>query len=154
MKNTVKALATTAVAIGALLVTPGAGFAGAETAAPAEPAAPRVIEVQGVETDMSATDMSAAGTDIKDCYYYNGRYLGCSYFDADPDPELFTVCDEFADGRYVKGRIKFGGNVYQLTVAGAGKCVYWAPNIAEGTHLGIHTGVEGLGWTAYEYGYA
>lgn len=109
----------------------------------------RVIHVEGVETEMSTM-----GTNLTDCMYYHNQYLGCSYFDADPDPEIFTVCDEFGDGRYVKGRIKFGGNVYELSVAGVGKCVYWAPNIAEGTHLGIHTGVEGVGWTAYEYGYA
>lgn len=168
MRNTrwkIGALATGAVALAVLAATAAgaatqadrtssdavapAGGAGAVRAHSGDPES-RVTPVKGVETD----DMSAAGTYMKDCMYHKGKYLGCSYFYANANPEIFKVCDVYADGRYVKGRIKFGGYVYELAVAGAGKCVEWNPNIAEGTHVGIHTGVEGIGWTPYEYGYA
>jgi hypothetical protein len=96
---------------------------------------------------------ASAGTNITDCYY-SGGYRGCTYFKADPNPEVLTVCDAMIDGRYTKGRLKFGGSVWEFGPVYDGLCVRWELSLEEWTHIGIRTGIEGLGWTEYEYGYA
>jgi hypothetical protein len=114
----------------------------------------RVVQVEGVKAEFGIL-----GTDIFDCYHYNGTFRGCSSFEADPDPELFTVCDTSPDGRYVKGRLKIGETIYELGPIETNDpnynvCLAASLDIPEGVIVGIHTGVENLGWTPYEYGFA
>jgi hypothetical protein len=108
-----------------------------------------VVRLHGTVTLAAAV----ASTDVKDCYY-RGGYRGCSYFDADPDPELFTVCDDMPhDGRYVKGHVIIGGVALELGPITSG-CVSTSLDWQEGWRYGVQTGIQGFGWTAVEYGYA
>ncbi|MGH3739275.1 MAG: hypothetical protein ACRDT6_27295 [Micromonosporaceae bacterium] len=137
----------TAVAVGVatLLSSPAPATAWASSAATAET---EVIRIQG-------NPGSPSTYHLKDCMYYHSQYLGCSYFRNGTEDQfkVWHVCDTFADGRYVKSRLKFNGKVYEMYVAGSGKCVWTAWNFRPGEHIGIHTGVEGIGWTDYEYTY-
>lgn len=94
---------------------------------------------------------------VVNCLYHNGVKLGCMYVDR--ANKRFLLCDSRSDGLYVKGRFKYGGHIspdVSINVSGAApQCIQnTAAYPASGTHVGIVVGVQGIGWTAYKYGYA
>lgn len=142
----------TRILVGVSLVLTTSVITSGAAAAQAEPAVSASVARGGVAT----THFTTLGGDyIEDCYY-SGGYRGCTYFFGYTEPfEKMIVCDLMADGRYTKGQIKFyGGIVDELGPVRGTDCQTRYYNFTEGTHVGIHTGVEGLGWTEYEYGYA
>lgn len=136
------------IATGAVLVLAASVIMSGVAAAQPEGMAAVAVTQVGVAGPM------VAGTDITNCYYYNGAYRACSYFHADPDPEVFTVCDRMDDGLFTKGMIDLGDLTYSFIWLAYPECASTPLNIVEGKRVGIRTGVEGVGWGPYKYGYA
>ncbi|MGC4939530.1 hypothetical protein [Kribbella sp. DT2] len=67
------------------------------------------------------------------------------------DGEYFHVCDTAADGRWVKGEVRWGNKSVTVTDTNGGKvgCGFRDLSIKEGTKVSLRYAVEGRGYSQW-----